>query len=101
MYGDIHGSFLIGSWTDFVTELTMSIIGNNSLQHAEKAMILASIVDRAVSVSNLDCQKTGQYAKIDDKSNPTFGTGRICMFLMTIHNSKICIRIGINLAHIA
>ena len=24
MYGDIHGSFPIGSWTDFVTELTMS-----------------------------------------------------------------------------
>jgi hypothetical protein len=88
MHGDIHGSFLIGSWTDFVTELTMSIIGNSSLQHAERAMILASIVDRAVSVCNLDCQKTGQSAKIDDKSNPTLGAGRICMFLMTIHTSK-------------
>ena len=64
MYGDIHGSFPIGSWTDFVTELTMSIIGNSSLQHAEKAMNLAFIVDRAVSVCNLDCQKTGQSAKM-------------------------------------
>ena len=36
----------------------------------------------------------------DDKSNPTLGAGRICMFLMTIHTSKICVRIGINLAHI-
>jgi hypothetical protein len=88
MYGDIHGSFPIGSWTDFVTELTMSIIGNSSLQHAERAMILASIVDRAVSVCNLDCQKTGQSAKIDDKSNPTLGAGRICMLIMTIHTSK-------------
>jgi hypothetical protein len=31
----------IESLTDFVTELTMSIIGNKSLQHAERAMILA------------------------------------------------------------
>ena len=63
MYGDIHGSLSDRSLTDFVTELTMSIIGNSSLQHAERAMISASIVDRAVSVGNLDCQKTGQSAK--------------------------------------
>jgi hypothetical protein len=44
----------IGSLTDFVTELNMSIIGNSSLQHAERAMISASIVDRAVSVCSLD-----------------------------------------------
>ncbi len=56
--------FPIGRLTDFVTELTMSIIGNSSLQHAERAIILASIVDRAVSVCNLDCQKTGQSAKV-------------------------------------
>jgi len=55
--------FPIGSLTDFVTELTMSIIGNSSLQHAERAVILASIVDRAVSVCSLDFQKTGQSAK--------------------------------------
>ena len=54
----------IGSLTDFVTELTMSIIGNSSLQHAERAIISASIIDRAVSVCNLDCQKTGQSAKV-------------------------------------
>ena len=42
--------FPIGSLTDFVTELTMSIIGNSSLQPEERAIISASIVDRAVSV---------------------------------------------------
>jgi hypothetical protein len=56
--------FPIGSLTDFVTKLTMSIIGNSSLQHAERAIISASIVDSAVSVCNLDCQKTGQSAKV-------------------------------------
>jgi hypothetical protein len=56
--------FPIGNLTDFVNELTISIVGNSSLQHAERAIISASIVDRAVSVCNLDCQKTGQSAKV-------------------------------------
>jgi hypothetical protein len=54
----------IESLTDFVTELTMSIIGNSSLQHAERATILASIINRAVSVCSLDYQKTRRSAKV-------------------------------------
>jgi hypothetical protein len=50
--------------TEIVTELTMSIIGNSSLQHAERAMILASIIDKAISVCSCDCHKTGQSAKV-------------------------------------
>ena len=43
---------------------TMSMMGNSSLQHADNAIISASIVDRAVSVCNLDCQNTGHSAKV-------------------------------------
>ena len=56
--------FPIGSLTEFVTELTMSMIGNSSLQHAARAMISASIVKRAVSVCSFDCHKTGQSTKV-------------------------------------
>ena len=41
------------------------MMGNSSLQHAEKAMISFSIVDRAVLVcNNLDCQNIGHSAKV-------------------------------------
>ncbi len=39
----------IGSFTELVTDSTILIIGNRSLQHVNNAMILASIVERAVS----------------------------------------------------
>jgi hypothetical protein len=42
----------------------MSMMGNSSLQHAERAMILAFIVDRAVSVCNFNCQNMGHSAKV-------------------------------------
>jgi len=35
----------IGSLTDFVTELTMSIIGNSSLQHAESVLSVLAASD--------------------------------------------------------
>ena len=35
-----------------------------SLQHAARAIIVASIVDRAVSGCSFDCHKTGQFAKV-------------------------------------
>jgi len=89
----------IGSLTDFVTELTMSIIGNSSLQHAERAMVSASIVDRAVSVCNLDCQKTGQSAKV--MMNPVQLWCRQDLYVPHDHTyQQICVRVGINLAHI-
>jgi hypothetical protein len=40
--------FTIGRLTDFVKELTMSMNRKSSLQQAERAMISASIVDKAV-----------------------------------------------------
>jgi hypothetical protein len=45
--------FPIGSLTDFVTELTMSIIGNSSLQHAERAKLfwLPSSIEPSLSVT--------------------------------------------------
>ncbi len=43
---------------------TMLMIGNSSLQQMNRAMILASIFDRAVSVCNFDCHNTGQSAKV-------------------------------------
>ncbi len=46
--------FPIGRLVASANEQTMSMIENSSLQHAERAMILASIVDRAVSVCNFD-----------------------------------------------
>ncbi len=73
--------FTIGNWTEFITELTMSIIGNTSLQHADRAMILASIVDRDVLICSFDCHKTGQLCKSDDKPSLTHGAGRICFVL--------------------
>ncbi len=48
-------------------EKTMSMMGNSSLQlqHAKRAMNLASIIDRAVSAcNNLDCQNAGHSAKV-------------------------------------
>jgi hypothetical protein len=56
--------FPIGRLVATANEQTMSMIGNSSLQHAERAMISASIMDRAVSVCNFDCQKTGHSAKV-------------------------------------
>ena len=53
----------IGSLTEFVTELIMSIIENSSLQHTARAMILASIIVRAISVCSYFCHKKGQSAK--------------------------------------
>ena len=55
---------LIGRLTDSVRDLTMSMIGNSSLQQADRAMILASIVDKAISVCSLDCHSTGHSAKV-------------------------------------
>ena len=45
--------FLIERLVASANEQTMSMIGNSSLQHAERAMILASIVASAVSVCNI------------------------------------------------
>jgi hypothetical protein len=42
--------FPIGRLVATDNELTISMIGNSSLQQAGRAMISASIVDRAVSV---------------------------------------------------
>ncbi len=56
--------FPIGRLVATANEQTMSMIENSSLQHAERAMILASIMDRAVSVCNFDCQNTGHSAKV-------------------------------------
>jgi hypothetical protein len=56
--------FPIGSLTVFITELTMSIIENSSLQHADRVMILASIGDRSISVYSFDYHKTGKFAKV-------------------------------------
>ncbi len=44
--------FPIGSSTDFVTKLAMSITGNSSLQHAERAIISASmLIELSLSVT--------------------------------------------------
>jgi hypothetical protein len=56
--------FLIGRLVASANEQTMSMKGNSSLHHAERAMIFASIVDRAVSICNFDCQNTGHSAKV-------------------------------------
>jgi hypothetical protein len=46
MYGDIHGRISIfGRLVASAIERTMSMMGNSSRQHAERAMILVSIVD--------------------------------------------------------
>jgi hypothetical protein len=42
----------IGKLVALANEQTMSMMGNSSLQHADSAIISASIVDRAVSVCN-------------------------------------------------
>ncbi len=47
-------AFPIGRFVASANEQTMSMIGNSSLQQAERAMVLASIMDRAVSVCNFD-----------------------------------------------
>ncbi len=56
--------FPIGRLVASANKRTMSMMGNSSLQHAERAMISASIVDRAVTVCNFDCQNTGHSAKV-------------------------------------
>jgi hypothetical protein len=56
--------FPIGRLVASANKRTMSMMGNSSLQHAEKAMILASIMDRAVSVCYFDCQNNGHSAKV-------------------------------------
>jgi hypothetical protein len=57
--------FLIGRLTDFVKELIMSMIEKCSLQQAERAMTLSSIVDKAISVCSFDCHNmTGYSAKV-------------------------------------
>jgi len=54
----------IGKLVALANKRTMSMMGNSSLQHADSNIISASIVDRAVSVYNLDCQNTGHSAKV-------------------------------------
>ncbi len=49
----------IGKLVALANEQTMSMMGNSSLQHADSAIISASIVDKAAFVCNLDCQNTG------------------------------------------
>jgi hypothetical protein len=54
----------IGSFTELVTDSTISMIGNRSLQHANNAMIPASIVERAVSVYSCGFQRIGTPANV-------------------------------------
>ena len=60
----------------FANERTMLMIGKSSLHQSEKAMILASIInrDRAVSVCNLNCYDIEHSAKVDDESIATLFT---------------------------
>ncbi len=64
MDGDIMVVFPIWRLVASANKQTMLMMGNSSLQHAERAVILASIVDRAVSVCNFDCQNMGHSAKV-------------------------------------
>ncbi len=56
--------FPIGRLVASANEQTMLMMGNSSLKHAERAMILASIVDRTVSVSNFNCQNMGHSERV-------------------------------------
>jgi hypothetical protein len=53
----------IGRYTELVSEVTIAIIGNSSLQQAINAMISAPIVESAASVQSFDCQRIGTPAK--------------------------------------
>ena len=62
----------------FANERTMLMIGKSSLYQAERAMILASIInrDRAVSVCNFNCYDIEHSAKVDDESVATLFTSK-------------------------
>ena len=50
----------------FANKRTMIMMVSSSLQQPERAMFLASIINRAVFVCNFDCHNTGHSAKVDE-----------------------------------
>ena len=75
--------FPIKRLVDLANEQTMIMMVSSSLQQPERAMILASIINRAVFVCNFDCHNTGHSAKVDE-SFATLYTSESKMILMTI-----------------
>ena len=70
--------FPIKRLVDLANEQTMIMMGSSSLQQPERAMILASIInrDRAVSVCKFNCHNIEHSAKVDDESVATLFTSK-------------------------
>jgi hypothetical protein len=78
---------VIGRFTELITDSTILMIRNRSLQHADNAMISASIVERAVSVCSCNFQRIGTSENVMPNHVWLFthdeSTGFLCPYILT------------------